>query len=406
VGIRFLSAGDSHGEALVGIIEGLPAGVHLDERVIQRDLARRRTAYGRSSRQKIEADEVQIVGGLWKGKTTGAPIAIVLPNRARTVQGKTGGALGTIPRPGHADFAGMIKYGFDEIPPVSERASARSTAVRVAVGAVARAYLRRLGVETVGHVLSIGDVSAAREALSPAELRRRAEASPVYCAHAPSSRRMMAEIRRGKSEGNSLGGSVEVVVTGVWPGIGSHVEWDRRLDGRLAGAMMSIHSVKAVEVGDGLATYRARGIDAHDAMTLRRGRVVRDTNHAGGIEGGMTNGEDVVVRLYAKPIPTAARRAKTFDFATLEAAESPYVRSDVCVIPVLAVIAEAVAAWEVLRAVLEKHGGDTIEDTLAARDRVLAGIDRRLGRTEAVSPARARRKSPQPARRLRATRRK
>jgi chorismate synthase len=250
-------------------------------------------------------------------------------------------------------------------------------------------------------VLSIGDVIAAHAPLSFAELRRRADASPVYCAHAASARRMMTEIRRARSEGNSLGGSVEVVVTGVWPGIGSHVEWDRRLDGRLAGAMMSIHSVKAVEVGDGLATYRARGIDAHDAMTLRRGRVARATNHAGGIEGGMTNGEDVVVRLYAKPIPTAARRARTFDFATLEAADSPYVRSDICVIPVLAVIAEAVAAWEVLRAVLERHGGDTIDDTIAARDRALAGIDRRLGRTREPAAARARSRPPGPARRPR-----
>jgi len=317
---------------------------------------------------------------VWKGRTTGAPIAVILPNRARTVQGRTGGAMGTVPRPGHADFAGVIKYGLDEIPPVSERASARSTAMRVAIGAIARACLDRLGIEIAGHVLSIGGVDAPRGAVAAADLRRRAEASPVYCAHAPSSRLMIAEIKRAKSEGNSLGGSVEVIVTGLFPGIGSHVEWDRRLDGRLAGAMMSIHSVKAVEVGDGLSTHRARGIDAHDAMTLRRGRVVRGTNRAGGIEGGMTNGEDVVVRLYAKPIPTSARRAPTFDFATLEPVESPYVRSDVCVVPVLAVIAESVAAWEMLRATLEKLGGDTIDDTIAARDRVLTSIDRRLAR--------------------------
>jgi chorismate synthase len=390
VSIRFLSAGDSHGEALVGVVEGIPAGVQLSERALERELGRRRKAYGRSSRQKIEADEVAIVGGLWKGKTTGAPIGIWLPNRARTVQGKAGGAMGTVPRPGHADFAGVIKYGFDEIPPVAERASARSTAMRVAVGAVAKACLHQLGVETAGHVLSIGDVTAPRLALPVSELRRRADASPVYCAHQPSSRRMVAEIRRGKSEGNSLGGSVEVVVAGVLPGVGSYAEWDRRLDGRLAGAMMSIHSVKAVEVGDGLSTYRARGVDAHDAMSLRRGRVVRETNHAGGIEGGMSNGENIVVRLYAKPIPTAPRRAPSFDFATREVAESPYVRSDICVVPVLAVIAEAVAAWEILGAVLEKLGGDTIEDAAAARDRLLAGIDRRLGRGTTVTARRKR----------------
>ena len=191
---------------------------------------------------------------------------------------------------------------------------------------------------------------------------------------------MVAAIQRAKSEGNSLGGSVEAIVTGLFPGIGSHVEWDRRLDGRLAGAMMSIHSVKAVEVGDGFSTHRAHGVDAHDAMSLRSGRVVRPTNHAGGIEGGMTNGEDIVMRVYAKPIPTAARRAMTFDLATLEACESPYVRSDTCVIPALAVIVEAVAAWEVLGATLEKLGGDHIHDTIAARDRIVDRIAQRLAR--------------------------
>jgi len=378
--IRFLTAGDSHGEALVGIVEGIPAGVRLDERAIQRELARRRKAYGRSSRQKLEEDDVSLFGGLWKGRTTGAPIGFVLPNRARTVQGKPGGALGTVPRPGHADLAGALKYGFDEIPPISERASARSTTMRVAIGAIAKACLKPLGVETVGHVLSIGEVAAPRDELSPRELRLRAEKSPVYCAHGASSRKMVREIQQGKSEGNSLGGSVEVIVTGLFPGIGSHVEWDRRLDGRLAGAMMSIHSVKAVEVGDGFSTHRSRGIDAQDAMTLRRGRIVRATNHAGGIEGGMTNGEDVVVRLYAKPIPTAARRARTFDLKTLAATDSPYVRSDICVIPVLAVIAESVAAWEIARAIMEKLGGDTIGETVAARDRVVESIATRLKR--------------------------
>jgi len=376
--IRFLTAGDSHGEALLAIVEGLPAGVPIDARVIQKQLARRRKAYGRSSRQKIERDAVTLLGGVWKGKSTGAPVGIHLPNLARTVRGKTGGALGTVPRPGHADFAGMMKYGFGEIPPVSERASARSTVARVAVGAIAGACLEQLGMETAGHVLSIGNVDAPRGALSVAEVRRRAERSPVYCADAAAGRRMVAEIQRGKSEGNSLGGSVEVIATGLFPGIGSYVEWDRKLDARLAGALMSIHSVKAVEIGDGFSSHRARGVDAQDAMRLSRGRVRRPSNRAGGIEGGMTNGEDVVVRLFAKPIPTAARRAETFDMATLEPCESPYVRSDACVIPVLAVIAESVLAWELLGAVLEKLGGDTIADTIAARDRVRAAAAKRL----------------------------
>jgi chorismate synthase len=387
--IRFLTAGDSHGEALLGIVEGIPAGVKLDEALIARELMRRRAAYGRSSRQKIEEDLVHITGGVWKGLTTGAPIGITIPNLARTVQGKTGGAMGTIPRPGHADFAGVMKYGFDEIPPVSERASARSTAMRVAIGAIAKACLEPLGIGTLAHVISIGEVTSPRGALAIDELRRRVDKSPVYCANAAASRRMIAAIQRAKSEGNSLGGSAEVIVSGLFPGIGSHVEWDRRLDGRLGGAMMSIHSVKAVEVGDGFETHRAHGVDAHDAMSLVGGRVVRTTNHAGGIEGGMTNGEDIVMRVYAKPIPTAARRAMTFDLATLEGTESPYVRSDTCVIPALAVIAEGVAAWEVLGAALEKLGGDHIRDTIAARDRVVAAVARRL----AAGRARSRRAS-------------
>ncbi len=378
--IRFLTAGDSHGEALVGIIEGLPSGLALDARVIQRELARRRTTYGRSSRQKIEQDDVTLHGGLWGGKTTGAPLAIVLPNRARTVQGKEGGALGTVPRPGHADFAGMMKYDFDSVPPVSERASARSTAMRVAIGAVAKALLDRIGIETTAHVLSIGKISAPNAQRAANEVRKRAEKSPVYCADTKTSKRMIAEIQRGRTEGNSLGGSVEVIVTGLFPGMGSHVEWDRKLDGRLAGALMSIQSVKAVEIGDGLSTHRARGVDAHDAMRVTRGRVVRGSNHAGGIEGGMTNGEDIVVRLYAKPIPTAPRRAKTFDFASLDRTESPYVRSDICVIPALAVIAENVAAWEILAAALDKLGGDTVDDMVAARKRTLAGQSKRLSK--------------------------
>jgi chorismate synthase len=356
----------------------MPAGVRVAAKEIEKALARRRKSYGRSSRQIIERDEVRVVSGLWSGKTTGAPIALVIPNRGRVVQGKRGGAMGTIPRPGHADLAGVQKYGFDEIPPVSERASARSTAMRVAIGAVAKMALRALSIDAVGPVVSLGDVLALRSRYAPETLRRRAARSPVFCADAAASKRMVEEIQRAKTEGNSLGGSVEVVVTGAPPGLGSHVTWDRKLDARIGAAMMSIQSVKAVEIGDGIASSRKRGVDAQDALSVARGRVVRTTNRAGGIEGGMTNGEDVVVRVYAKPIPTAQRRAATFDLRTLEAAEGPYVRSDVCVIPALSVIAEMAAAWVILDAALEKFGGDTIEDTVAARDRYVAGLQKRL----------------------------
>jgi len=380
MGIRYLSAGDSHGESLVGIIEGLPAGVRISVRNIQRDLMRRRKSYGRSSRQIIEQDEVHVISGLWKGHTTGAPLAIILPNRARVVQGKKGGAMGTIPRPGHADFAGVMKYGLDEIPPVSERASARSTAMRVAIGAIAKMFLKHLGIESTGHVTSIGTVDADSSGLSADQIRRRAGRSSVFCADSAAAKAMIEEIKSAKASGDSLGGSCEVVVSGMVPGLGSHVEWDRKLDARLAAAMISIQSVKAVEIGDGVASARARGIDAHDAMSVARGQVERPTNHAGGIEGGMSNGEDVVVRLHAKPIPTAQRRSKTFNLKTLKSADSPYVRSDVCVTPALSVIAETIAAWEILAAAMEKFGGDTIEDTIASRDRYLARVAKRLKR--------------------------
>jgi chorismate synthase len=202
--------------------------------------------------------------------------------------------------------------------------------------------------------------------------------SPVFCADAAATKRMVEEIKKAKTDGDSLGGAVEVIVAGVPPGLGSHVMWDRKLDARLAGAMMSIQSVKAVEIGDGVSSARKHGVDAHDAMAVKRGGVVRETNHAGGIEGGTTNGEDVVVRVYAKPIPTARRRARTFDLKTLEETESPYVRSDVCVIPALSVIAEAVAAWEVLRVFLEKFGGDTIADTMSTYEAYVARVSKRL----------------------------
>lgn len=378
--IRFLTAGDSHGEALVGIIEGLPAGVRVAVKNIQKDMARRRMPLGRSSRQTVELDEVSVVSGLWKGRTTGAPIALLIPNRGIAVKGKKGGAVGTVLRPGHADLAGCLKYGLDEIPPISERASARSTAIRVAIGSVAKIFLKQFSTDAIGHVLSVGNVTASPVAVSPESIRLRARRSPVYCADAAASKNMIEEIKAAHAEGNSLGGSVEVVVTGVVPGLGSHVEWDRRLDSRLSGAMMSIQSVKAVEIGDGIAVATKRGADAHDAMTATKGKIVRPTNLAGGIEGGMTNGEDVVVRLYAKPIPTSRRRSRTFDLKTLKSKESPYVRSDVCVVPAIAVIAECVAAWEILRAVLEKFGGDNINDTLNAYTHYKKSLDERLRR--------------------------
>jgi len=377
--IRFLNAGDSHGEGLVGIVEGLPAGVRLRTATIERALMRRRRSYGRSSRQMVERDEVKILSGVWKMHTTGAPVAILIPNRGRVVQGRRGGALGTIPRPGHADLPGVLKYGHDTIPPVSERASARSTAMRVAIGSIAGKVLHELGVDVLGHVLSIGNVCAAPPTGRDLRaLRRRIERSSVFTADGSAARKMVNVIHQARAAGNSIGGSVEVIATGLAAGIGSHVMWDRKLDARLSAATMSIQSVKAVAIGDGLSSHLLPGIDAHDAMTIRGAGVVRSSNHAGGIEGGMTNGEPVIVRAFAKPIPTAQRRAKTFNLRTLKDTSSPYVRSDTCVIPALSVIAEMVVSWELLRAVLDKFGGDHIDDTRAALAHYRKRVKQRL----------------------------
>ena len=360
--MRYLTAGDSHGEYLVGIIEGLPAGFRIAMADIERDLLRRRQAYGRSARQKIESDTVSVVSGLWKGRTTGAPVALFIQNLGRKVAGKPGGALGTIPRPGHADYPGALKYDFDEVPPISERASARGTALRVAVGAVAKGILKQFGVDILGHVVSLGAIDADTDRSSFASLKRRVARSPLYCGDKKATDAMVERIKVAKKEGDSLGGAVEVIAHGLIPGLGTHVETDRKLDARLGGAMMSIQSVKAVEIGDGLTTYRQRGFEAHDALHFDNGRVHRDTNFAGGIEGSMTNGEDVVMRLYAKPIPTSLKRLPSFDLKKMKKATSPFVRSDVAVMPALAVIAEAVMAWELLVAMAEKFGGDSLAE--------------------------------------------
>ena len=375
--MRLLTAGDSHGEYLAGIVEGFPAGCQVSIAKIERDLRRRRKSYGRSARQKIESDSVKIVSGLWRGKSTGAPIAILIQNLGRTVSGKPGGALRSVPRPGHADLAGCLKYGFDEVPPIAERASARDTAMRVAVGALAKMALTHFSVEVLGHVLSIGGVDSDRSAGSFTNLKRRVARSPIYCGDKKAADKMIEVIRRAKHLGDSLGGAVEVIITGIVPGLGSHVAWDRKLDARLAGAMMGIQSVKAIEIGDGLTTFNRKGFESHDAIHISKGRISRSTNRAGGIEGGMTNGEDIVVRLFAKPIPTFFRRLPSFDMRNMTPSVSPFVRSDVCVIPPLSVIAEAVAAWEILEAMTEKFGGDSLDEMTANFRSFAAGIKRR-----------------------------
>lgn len=378
--LRFLTAGDSHGDSLVGIIEGLPAGIPIHTGDIRKDLRRRRKSYGRSERQKIENDRVEIVSGLWRGTTTGAPVAIRIPNLGRTVSGRKGGGLATVPRPGHTDLAGCLKYGLNEVPPISERASARGTAMRVAIGAVAKSMLKHFAIHLLSHVRSIGGVTARPDTSSFERLRRRAVRSPIYCADGTAAKDMIAAIQAAQKDGHSLGGSAEVIAAGVPPGLGSHVEWDRRLEARLAGALMSIPSVKAVEIGDGLETYRRPGAAAQDAIAVKGGAFTRATNFAGGIEGGISNGENIIVRLYAKPIPTARQRVATIDMQTLRSCQSPYVRADVCVIPALGIIAESAVAWVLLCAFMEKFAGDHIRETEANFKAFMASLRKRSSR--------------------------
>lgn len=377
--IRFLTAGDSHGESLDGIVEGLPAGLKVSVPEVRRELRRRSQSYGRSSRQKAETDEVRVLSGLWRGRTTGAPVSLRLVNIGRKVPGAARRGSSSLPRPGHADLAGALKYGFFDSTPISERASARSTAMRVAIGAVAKTALRHLGVSVISHTRSIGGVEAPPLAATTEKMRLRIARSPVNCADPRSGRAMVEEIDSAREGGYTLGGCAETVAGGIPPGLGSHVEWDRRLDARLAGALMSIQSVKAVEVGDGIRSSSESGDRAQDTISVINGVLRRTTNKAGGIEGGISNGEDLRVRLYGKPIPTVRDGLPSADMNTLTPGRSPYVRSDVCVVPVLGVISEAVVAWELLRAFTEKFGGDTMDDLKGALDRYLLALSKRGG---------------------------
>jgi chorismate synthase len=274
-------------------------------------------------------------------------------------------------------LAGCLKYGLDEVPPIAERSSARETAMRVAIGSLAKSVLKRFSIALLGHVVSIGNVSAARSSTALDGLRRRVRRSPLYCADKMAADEMLALIAQAKKEGSSLGGSVEVIIAGLVPGLGSHVEWDRKLDARLSAAMMSIQSVKAVEIGDGLDTYTKKGHESHDEIILEKGRIMRRTNHAGGIEGGMSNGENIVVRVYAKPPPTSLKRLASVDMRSMTSKLSPFVRSDVCVIPAISVITEALAAWEILSLFTEKFGGDNIEHMTANYGHYVAELRRR-----------------------------
>jgi chorismate synthase len=377
--LRWLTAGESHGRALVAICEGMPAGVEITTEDIAAALARRRAGYGRGARMKFEADQAEITGGVRHGRTLGAPVAIRVANTewakwesvmspdpadpgALAVQARN--APLTRPRPGHADLAGMQKYGHDDARPVLERASARETAARVALGELARRFLRQaLGAEIVSHVVSIGQVTAPCGPVpGPAEAAQ-IDADPVRCLDQAASAAMQDEIDAARKDGDTLGGVVEVVVHGLPPGLGSHVHWDRRLDGRLAGALMSIQAIKGVEIGDGFTTARRRGSAAHDEMDGTGDGIRRRTNRAGGIEGGMSTGELIRVRAAMKPISTVPRALATVDVRTGEPARAINQRSDVTAVPAAGVVAEAMAALVLADAALEKFGGDSVPET-------------------------------------------
>ena len=377
--LRWLTAGESHGPALVAILEGLPAGVAVTSVDLATDLSRRRLGVGRGARMKFERDDVEFLGGVRHGLTQGGPVAVRIGNTEwpkwdvvmsadpvdpADLEGVARNAPLTRPRPGHADLAGMQKYGFDDARPVLERASARETAARVALGSVARAFLRDvLGVVVLSHVVSIGTVEVSAGTVPGIDDLQRIDDDDMRCLDPSTSGRMIAEIDRARADGDTLGGVVEVVVHGLPPGLGSHVHWDRRLDSRLAAALMGIQAIKGVEVGDGFELARTRGSLAHDEMVPSDHGVRRISGRSGGTEGGMSTGEVLRVRAAMKPISTVPKALRTVDVATGEEARAISQRSDVCAVPAAGVVAEAMVALVIADAVLEKFGGDSVAET-------------------------------------------
>ncbi|WP_130179299.1 chorismate synthase [Cryobacterium sp. SO1] len=391
--LRWLTAGESHGPELLAIVEGLPAGIPVTLDAIRLDLARRKLGYGRGARMKFEQDELNISGGVRHGVTLGGPVALRIGNTewpkwaevmspepvdpALLTRGR--GAPLVRPRPGHADLVGMQKYDFDEARPVLERASARETAARVALGAVARAFLAGLGIELVSHTLSIGPVRVPEGSPLPRPGDVDAlDADPLRCFDAATSALMVAEVDAAHKDGDTLGGIVEVLAYNLPPGLGSFVHWDRRLDSQLAAALMGIQAIKGVEVGDGFLTTTRRGSQAHDELVQVDDEIMRASDKAGGTEGGMSTGTVLRVRAGMKPIATIPRALRTVDITTNEAAPAHHQRSDVCAVPAAGVVAEAMVALVLANSVLEKFGGDSLGETKRNRDSYLANIPANL----------------------------
>ena len=394
--LRFTTAGESHGPALVCILEGMPAGLPLLASDIDAELARRQQGYGRGRRMQIEQDAVELLAGVRAGETLGSPIAMRIINRdwknwqdimdpaPREEDPAPRKRSVTRPRPGHADLSGMLKYDRVDARDILERASARETTARVAAGAVCRRLLRELGVRVASHVTHLGGIDAARPDPMPADINAVADGSPLRTLDPDADERMVARIDAVKREGNTVGGIAEVVCDGIPVGLGSHVSWDRKLDGRLAAAMMSIPAVKAVEIGLGFEAARRTGADVHDEMepspgARLTGNVRRRSNRAGGLEGGITTGEPLVVRVGMKPISTLMRPLATVDVATGGPASAVAERSDVTAVPAMAVIAEAMAAFVLAQAFIEKFGGDSVGDLRASYETYLSRVASRMG---------------------------
>jgi chorismate synthase len=391
--LRWLTAGESHGPELIAILEGLPAGVPVALDAIRADLARRKLGYGRGARMKFEEDALDLSGGVRHGLTMGSPVALRIGNTewpkwvdvmsaepvdpAKLESGR--GAALTRPRPGHADLVGMQKYGFDEARPVLERASARETAARVALGAVARAFLGELGIRLVSHTLSIGPIRVPEGSPLPGPDDVAAiDADPLRCFDATTSALMVAEVDAAHGDGDTLGGVVEVLAVGLPPGVGSYTHWDRRLDSRLAAALMGIQAIKGVEVGDGFLTTTRRGSQAHDELVAGPDGITRLSDKAGGVEGGMSTGTLLRVRAGMKPIATVPHALRTVDVATGSAAPAHHQRSDVCAVPAAGVVAEAMVALVLADSMLEKFGGDSIDETRRNLRAYLAAIPKTL----------------------------
>lgn len=371
--LRYLTAGESHGQGLTGILDGYPAGVKISTDEIDKELARRQIGYGRGGRMLIEKDKAEILSGIRWGRSLGSPISLFIKNKdwlnwkeAMSIFSEKEGIVSPVtkPRPGHADLAGLVKYGHNDIRNVLERASARETAIRVAIGAICKLLLKEFNIEIISHVIEIGGVGINRMRLKLEDIHSKAEASVLRCANKSIEKKMIKRIDSAKKDGDSLGGVFEIIVSNSPIGLGSHTQWDKKINARLSNAIMSIQAIKGVEIGLGFEAARQLGSYVHDEIFYdkKSKRFYRKTNNAGGVEGGMTNGEDIIIRAAMKPIPTLMRPLSSVEITTKKPFKASVERSDVCAVPAAAVVGEAVVAFEIANAMIEKFGGDSLSE--------------------------------------------